>query len=90
MIWIMLVTLCRSVVGGLDGGQFMVMAFVQLVQQETLPLCRRPPEIRQLRESLRSLFFVNFSKFTERQTMHTYEILKLTTWECKYHVVFIA
>jgi hypothetical protein len=82
--------LCMSVGVGLDGGQSMVMACVQLVQKETLPLCRRPPEVGQLRESLRSLFFVNGSKFTDGQTMHTHEILKHSTWECKYHAVFIT
>jgi putative transposase len=33
---------------------------------------------------------VNRSKFTKGQTMQTYETLKHTTWECKYHVVFIT
>ena len=32
---------------------------------------------------------MNRSKFTKGQTMQTYETLKHTTWECKYHVVFI-
>jgi len=33
---------------------------------------------------------VNRSKFTKGQTMQTYETLKHTTTECKYHVVFIG
>jgi hypothetical protein len=36
-----------------------------------------------------SLDFVNRSKFTKGDKMQTYETLKHTTWECKYHVVFI-
>lgn len=32
---------------------------------------------------------MNRSKFTKGQTMQTYETLKHTTWDCKYHVVFI-
>ena len=32
---------------------------------------------------------MNRSKFTKGQAMQTYESLKHTTWECKYHVVFI-
>jgi len=37
-----------------------------------------------------SLSLVNRSKFTKGQNLQTYETLKPTTWECKYHVVFIA
>ena len=33
---------------------------------------------------------MNRSKFTKGQIMQTYETLKHTTWECKYHVVFIT
>src|SRR5262249_10198690 len=39
---------------------------------------------------LRKSAFRELLKIYERkQTMHVYETLKHTTWECKYHVVFI-
>ena len=33
---------------------------------------------------------MNRSKFTKGQTRQTDETLKHTTWECKYHVVFVS